>query len=71
MQEAEVQGLGRAASLQERSDDPEDIMDEVMTRGRGEIKHRLSHDSSPRSSFTDELQHSLNRRSQRTLGKRL
>ncbi|BFI31878.1 boron transporter [Marchantia polymorpha subsp. ruderalis] len=68
VREAEVQGLGRASSLQERSDDPEDIMDEVMTRGRGEIKHRLSHDSSPRSSFTDELQHSLNRRSQRTLG---
>ncbi|KAL3682091.1 hypothetical protein R1sor_000113 [Riccia sorocarpa] len=62
VREAEVQGLGRALSSHEKSDDPEEIMDDVMTRGRGEIKHRFSHDGSPQSSFRDERHHSLKRR---------
>ncbi|KAL2610878.1 hypothetical protein R1flu_022570 [Riccia fluitans] len=62
VREAEVQGLGRALNSHERSDDPEEIMDEVMTRGRGEIKHRFSQDGSPQSSVTDERHESVKRR---------
>lgn len=51
LQEAEAQGLGRAPTPQDN--DAEEIMDDVMTRGRGEIKRRSFQDGS--QAFSGEV----------------
>lgn len=47
VREAEAQGLGKAPNLQDFSSDAEEIMDDVMTRGRGELKRRSFQGGSP------------------------
>ncbi|CAM6106363.1 unnamed protein product [Calypogeia fissa] len=55
VREAETQGLGRATNLQDGSSDAEEIINDVVTRSRGEFKRRSFQEGSPFLSSDDSV----------------